>query len=84
VDVTVVCEAACFLAFFRHFFLALPDFFLHADFALWASISLLPRVIRPPKMEPVRRRRASRREGVVERERERTSKRSASMVDHLL
>jgi hypothetical protein len=38
-DVAAACSALCFLAFFRHFFLALPDFFLHFLLGSWAAIS---------------------------------------------
>src|SRR5215207_10058763 len=36
---SLACWAACFLAFFRHFFLALPDFFLHVALRSWAAAS---------------------------------------------
>jgi hypothetical protein len=74
-----VCWALCFLAFLRHFFFCLPDFFLHAFRALCAVASPTPRVTRLPRSEPTSRRRAPRREGVSERERERVSKRLASI-----
>src|SRR5215207_1808882 len=75
----LACWALCFLAFLRHFFFCLPDFFLHAVRALCAVASPVPRVTRPPKTEPTSRRRALRREGEVDRERRKDSKRSGSI-----
>jgi hypothetical protein len=74
----VTCVALCFLAFLRHFFFCLPDFFLHAFSALCASASPAPSVKRLPRAEPASSRKAVRREGGAESKRESASKRFAS------
>jgi hypothetical protein len=76
---SLACAALCFLAFFRHVFLASPDFFLHVSLRSWAiasSWSCQPRRPSEPRSSPLR---ARRREPAVLRERVRVSKRVSSM-----
>jgi hypothetical protein len=72
-----VCEASWALAFLRHFFFALPDFFLHlAEISCAATSSDLSRDARALLSASVR---ARRREPEAERERVSASKRNPSI-----
>jgi hypothetical protein len=77
---SVTWVVACFLAFLRHFFLALPDFFLQVALRLWASVAASPSTgtSSPPTAVLARRRRMVRRD-VLARERARVSKVPGSM-----
>jgi hypothetical protein len=60
-----------------------PFFFFFFFFFFLASVGRAPRVRRPPRLEPASRRSAVRRDGDVNKERRRVSKRSASIASHL-
>jgi hypothetical protein len=78
-SVCVVCVALCFLAFLTHFFLCLPDFFLHFLRGSWASASDWAS---SGAKAPLRARASDRRrDPMAERKRVRRSKRVQSMLE---